>query len=93
MGLLATRAADVALQVADILATLGLPASLAPGVLAFAMQDVVDRAQPAYSGDWEEFGRAARTLTRDRVTDYVAALTANGPLMPAPDTADRIERR
>ena len=93
MGLLATRAADVALQVADILATLGLPASLAPGVLAFAMQDVVDRAQPAYSGDWEEFGRAARTLTRDRVTDYVAALTANGPLRPAPDTADHIERR
>lgn len=92
-GLLATRAADVALQVADILASLGLPASLAPGVLAFAMQDVADQAQPAYFGDWDEFGRAALALSRDRIADYVAALTANGPLVPAADTADRIARR
>lgn len=92
-GLFATRAADVALQVADILASLGLPAALAPGVLAFAMQDVAEQAQPAYSGDWEEFGRAALTLSRDRVTDYVAALTANGPLIPADETEEKLRLR
>ena len=82
-GLLATQAVDVSLQVADALATLQLPASLAPAILSFAAQDVLDRAQPAYPDDWNEFGDAARTLSRDRLTDYISALTANGPLAPA----------
>jgi len=82
-GLLATQAVDVSLQVADALASLQLPAALAPAILSFAAQDVLDRAQPAYADDWSEFGQAARTLSRDHLTDYIAALTANGPLVPA----------
>jgi hypothetical protein len=81
-GFMATRAADVALRVADALAALHLPASLAPGILSFALQDVTEQAQPAYADDWQEFGRAARALPLDRLTDYIAALTANGPLVP-----------
>jgi len=81
-GVLATRGADVSLLVADALARLGLPASLAPGVIAYAMQDVLDAAQPAYFDDWSQFGLAALTLPQDRLTDYVAALTAGGPLLP-----------
>ena len=42
VGLLASRGADVSLAVAETLAALQLPASLAQGVLAFAMQDVID---------------------------------------------------
>lgn len=82
-GLLATRAADVALRVADSLAALKLPASLAPFVLGFAMQEVTDHARPGYVTDWDEFERAARDLPTNRVADYVAALTARGPLVPA----------
>jgi hypothetical protein len=82
-GLLGTRAADVALQVADTLAALQLPASLAPFVLGFAMQDVAEQARPAYPDDWDEFERAALDLTRDRLTGYVTALTAGGPLVLA----------
>jgi hypothetical protein len=82
-GLLSTRAVDVALQVADTLAALQLPASLAASVLGFAMQDVTEQARPAYAEDWDEFGRAALELPRDRLTDYVAALTSHGPLVPA----------
>jgi hypothetical protein len=82
-GLLATQAVDVSLQVADALASLQLPAALAPAILSFAAQDVLDRAQPAYPDDWNEFGHAARTLSRDHLMDYIAALTANGPLVPA----------
>ena len=82
-GLLATQAVDVSLQVADALATLQLPAALAPAILSFAAQDVLDRAQPAYPDDWNEFGHAARSLSRDHLMDYIAALTANGPLVPA----------
>ncbi|MCA1651725.1 MAG: hypothetical protein LC753_16130, partial [Acidobacteria bacterium] len=81
-GQLATRGADVALQVADLLASLHLPASLAPGVVAYAMQDVSDRAQPAHFDDWDDFSRAVRDLPRDRLIDYISALAADGPLMP-----------
>ena len=88
MGLLASRGADVALLIADELSALKLPAPLAPGVLAFAMQDVLDASQPAYFDDWSEFGRAARTISKEQFVDYVAALTAGGPLLPL-QTEDR----
>jgi hypothetical protein len=84
-GVIATRAADVALRVADAFATLHLPSTLAPGVLAFALQDVTEHARPGYPEDWNEFGRAARDLPLDRITDYVAALASNGPLVPQED--------
>jgi hypothetical protein len=82
-GALGTRSADVSLRVAETLAKLRLPASLAPGILAFAMQDVTDAANPAYFDDWQAFAIAARSLTEDRFLDYIAALTADGPLVPA----------
>ena len=83
-GQLATRGADVALQVADLLASLHLPASLAPGVVAFAMQDVSDQAQPSHFDDWDDFSRAVRDLSRERLIDYISALAADGPLVPLP---------
>jgi hypothetical protein len=89
VGLLATRGTDVAIRVAEALAELGLPAALAPDTMAFAMRDVVDGAQPAYFGDWMAFARAARSLSRERITDYVAALTIDGPLLPV-SADDRI---
>jgi hypothetical protein len=88
-GLLATRGADVAIVVADTLATLGLPAQIAPGVIAYAMQEVMDQARPAHLDDWSGFSRAASALTRDRLVDYIAAQTAGGPLLPATTTEDR----
>jgi hypothetical protein len=81
-GLLAARGADVALLIAEHFAELQLPATLAPGVMAFAMLDALHGAQPAYFDDWSEFGRAAQSIPRERVLDYVAALTAGGPLLP-----------
>jgi hypothetical protein len=82
MAVLATRGADIALQIADTLAALELPASLAPAIGAFATHDVIEHAQLAYQDDWQEFGRAARELPRERMFDYIAALTAGGPLVP-----------
>jgi hypothetical protein len=89
LGLLATRGADVAILVADTLADLKLPAELAPGVIAYAMQDVISDAQPAHFDDWPEVSRAAAALTRDRLSDYIAAQAAGGPLVPLPQTHDR----
>lgn len=82
LGLLATRGADVGIMVADTLSALQLPAEIAPGVVAFAMQEVMDQARPAHFDDWPEFSRAALALTRDNIVDYIAAMTAGGPLLP-----------
>jgi hypothetical protein len=84
VGVLATRGADVAVLIARELSERHLPAALAPGIAAFAMQDVLDGTQPAYFDDWSQFGRAARSIPEDRIVDYIAALTAGGPLVPAP---------
>jgi hypothetical protein len=88
-GLLATRGADVSILVADTLAALGLPAQIAPGVIAFAMQEVIDQARPAHFDDWSGFSRAATALTRDNLVDYIASQTAGGPLLPATPSDDR----
>ncbi len=88
-GLLATRGADVSILVADTLAALELPAQIAPGVIAFAMQEAIDQARPANFDDWSGFSRAASAITRDSLVDYIASQTAGGPLMPATHSADR----
>jgi hypothetical protein len=92
-GIMATRAADVALLVADALAARKLPASLAPGIVALAMQDVLDAAHPSYYDDWSGFTTAAATLPAAKLDDYVAALTAGGPLLPVPRTDPQTTRR
>jgi hypothetical protein len=86
-GLMATLGADVNLRVAEALAARRLPAALLPSVLAFAVQDVLDDARPAYFDDWGAFCRAAAALPDDRMDDYIAALAAGGPLVPVAGTS------
>jgi hypothetical protein len=89
-GLIATLGADVNLRLADALAARRLPAALLPAVLAFAMQDILDEAQPAYYDDWPAFSRVARGLPDHRIDDYIAALAAGGPLLPASGTLEEL---
>jgi hypothetical protein len=81
-GQLATQLADVTLRTAEALSARHLPALLMRDVVAFAMQDVIDLARPAYFDDWLSVAFAARDLKDERFDDYVAALTAGGPLVP-----------
>ena len=83
-GHLASVAADVGLRVALALADLKLPAAVAPAVMAYAVQDVIDAAQPAYFDDWPAFQRTARDVPRDRIVDYVSAAGAGGMFVPLP---------
>lgn len=85
-GQLATQLADVNLRAAEVLAARRLPALLVRDVAAFAMQQVIDAAHPAYFDDWLPVAFAARDIADDRWDDYVAALTAAGPLLPTPRT-------
>lgn len=89
LGLLATRGADVAILIADALASLKLPSEIAPGVIAYAMQEVLDQARPSFFDDWPEFSRAASAVSRDMLVDYIAAQTAGGALLPARTSDDR----
>jgi hypothetical protein len=81
-SLAAEQSADLSLRIAEALADLGLPAELTRSIMALAAQDVLDTYRPAYSDDWTALGVAVLHLTRSRFEDYVAALTAGGPLIP-----------
>jgi hypothetical protein len=88
-GMLGLRGSEVALRVAEALAEVKVPATLAPAVLAFAMQEVLDAARLAYHDDWTEFSRAAAALDKDQIADYISALAAGGPLLPPRVNGDK----
>ncbi len=83
LGLLATTVPDLNLRIAIVLSELKLPAAIERHVLAAAMQDFIDEVQPTDSDDWLTLVRAAQSVTRERIEDYVAAVAAGGPLVPA----------
>jgi hypothetical protein len=91
LGLTASAVADLNLHVATMLRDLRLPAPIAKVVLSGAMQDFIDEVKPTDDADWLTLARAARSVTRERIEDYVAAATAAGPLVP--DTGTRDDQR
>ena len=82
LGLMATAVADLNLHVAVTLADLHLPAALARAVLTAAVQDFIDEARPIDANDWLTLVRSAQAVGRERIEDYVAAVAADGPLLP-----------
>jgi hypothetical protein len=88
-GALAAAVPDVALLIATVLADFNLPAGLAKAVLGVAMQEFLDRVRPNDPDDWLTLVRGAQEIQRDRVADFVAATTAQGPLVP--DVEERRE--
>ena len=82
LGLMASGMADLNLHVAMMLKELHLPAALAKVVLSAAMQDFIDEVKPSDDADWLTLVQAARSVSRERIEDYVAAATAAGPLVP-----------
>jgi len=85
LGLAASRVPDLHLRATSELVARGLPAMLAPAVIAFALQDYLDEAQPADGDDWLTLATHAREMAPMRFDDYIAALTARGPLVPVAD--------
>ncbi len=82
-GLMAARMADLKLAVLERLVEVSLPVALTPGVLAAALQDFLDDVRLAYFDDWLSMARRSREISADSISDYVSALTAGGPLVPA----------
>jgi hypothetical protein len=84
-GQLATMVPDLALRMAQVLAELGLPAALVPAALVAATSDVIDEARLAGADDWPTLVHFIRSISRDRMEEYLALLTAIGPLVPVSD--------
>jgi hypothetical protein len=83
LGLLATAMPDLNLRVAVVLHELKLPAALAKDVLLAATRDYIDTVAPTDTSDWLTLVRSAQAITRERIDDYIGALAAAGPLVPA----------
>lgn len=92
LGLLATAVTDVNLRIAVVLRDLGLPAGIARHVLSAAVQDYIDDVRPNDKDDWLTLVRSGQMITRERVEDYVAAVTADGPLIPETPTSSSSNR-
>jgi hypothetical protein len=82
-GLLSACVADLQLRVAAWLAERHLPAPLAGPVLSLATWDLAMTVQVANADDWLPVVRAAQNVPPQRLEDYVSALAAGGPLVPA----------
>ena len=61
---------------------LGLPAALTRDTLRVVMGDFLGEVRIGYPDDWLGIALQARSLTTDRLTDSVATLTVDGPLVP-----------
>jgi hypothetical protein len=84
-GQLATMVPDLTVRMAQLLAELRLPAALVPAALVAATPDVMEEARLAGSDDWPTLVRFIRSISRDRAEEYLALLTAIGPLVPVSD--------
>jgi hypothetical protein len=81
-GLLATRITDLMLRIAEVLSDLKLPAALARDILAAATPDLIGEARPIHFDDWLSVAQYVNEIGRTRFEDFIASLTAIGPLVP-----------
>jgi hypothetical protein len=81
-GMFATGFPDLNLRVAELLADLKMPAPLLAPVLRSAMLDFVDSAVTRDSDDRQGLVDFVQALRPERVEQYLALLTTDGPLVP-----------
>jgi hypothetical protein len=87
-GILASSFPDLNLRLAELLAELQMPATLLGPVLTSATLDFVDSAPSRDQDDWRALVAFVQGLRRDKVEQYLALLTTDGPLVPVGE-ADR----
>ena len=88
-GFIGAHVADLKLRLAELLEEADMPPTLLRAVLAVATLEFIGEARQAHADDWVTVAQHARSLTRTRLDDYLATLTANGPLTPVSGTPRR----
>jgi hypothetical protein len=86
-GILASGFADLNLRLTELLAELKMPASLLGPVLASATLDFVTNAVSRDPDDRRGLVEFVHALRSDRVEQYLALLTTDGPLVPITDSS------
>jgi hypothetical protein len=86
-GMFASAFPDLNLRLAELLAELGMPAVLLGPVLASATVDLVENTDSRDQNDRRALVEFVHSLNRERVEEYLALLTTDGPLVPV-DAAD-----
>lgn len=81
-GALSSGFPDLNLRLAELLDELGMPASLQAPVLAAATLDLVDTAAARDADDRRALLDFVQSLRLERVEQYLALLTTDGPLVP-----------
>ncbi|HSL22966.1 MAG TPA: hypothetical protein VK886_15650 [Vicinamibacterales bacterium] len=92
-GIFASRFPDLNLRLAELLAEMGMPAALLAPVLAAATVDFVENANTRDQGDRRGLLEFVRELRRERVEEYLALLTTDGPLVPVGAAASAVYAR
>jgi hypothetical protein len=85
-GMLASAFPDLNLRLAELLADLRMPAVLLAPVLTSATLDFVNSAVSRDPDDRRGLVEFVQGLRRERVEQYLALLTTDGPLVPIGDT-------
>lgn len=91
-GLLASAFPDLHLRIAELLAELRMPAALLPSVLAPAMLDFVNTAECRDPDDRRGLLDFVRAVAVDRIEEYLALLTTEGPLVPVTEGRSEVAR-
>ncbi len=85
-GIFATTFPDLNLRLAELLADLHMPPSLLAPVLASATLDFINTVTSRDQDDHRGLVEFVRALRADRVEQYLALLTTDGPLLPVSQT-------
>jgi hypothetical protein len=85
-GTFASGFPDLNLRLAELLAELKMPASLLGPVLASATLDFVNSVTSRDQDDRRALVEFVQALTTERVEQYLALLTTDGPLVPIAET-------
>ena len=80
-ALIVSLVPDLVLSVAEVMHDKQVPAALTRAVLECAARDVLDEVQLQYFDDWVTLIGHTRVVP-DRLDEYLASLTAGGPLVP-----------
>jgi len=79
---------DLNLRLAELIAEMQMPASLLGPVLASATLDFVNTAVSRDEDDRRGLVEYVRALDRQRLEQYLALLTTDGPLVPMEDAPE-----
>ena len=86
--MLASAFPDLNLRLAELLADMKMPAALLGPVLASATLDFIDSVTSRDQDDRRALVEFVQALRPERVEQYLALLTTDGPLVPVGEAAD-----